>query len=120
MREAEREEARLAQQALDEIQAWAEKTAAVGGRRPPRLAIKFCGGCNPVIERGVVARIIREGLSVKIEWVAPDEEADLLIILSGCLTSCADRPEVCARAFEALNVSCGMVSEIKRGGRGAG
>ncbi len=120
MSDAERDEAALAQQALDKIQAWAKKIAAAGGKMPPRLAIKFCGGCNPVIERGVVARIIRESLSVKIKWVAADEEEDLLIILSGCLTSCADRPEVCARAVEALNISCGMVSEIKRGGRGSG
>jgi hypothetical protein len=116
--DAEADATQLARKALRLIRAWLEKNGPAGGNAPPRLAMKFCGGCNPTIERSAVARAIREDLPLTIQWVSADEETDLLIILNGCLSACADRPEVCKKGSEVLNISPGMISEIRRGRMG--
>jgi hypothetical protein len=59
----------------------------------PRLAIKFCGGCNPRIERGSVAHRIREELKAEVRWVFGEEERDFTLIINGCPTACADTAE---------------------------
>ena len=41
------EEEKLAREALVQIRAWLEKQRGMGENFKPRLAIKFCGGCNP-------------------------------------------------------------------------
>jgi len=56
--------------------------------------MKFCGGCNPTIERGVVAQQIREGLAGEVRWVSEEEKKDFILIINGCPTACADTIEV--------------------------
>jgi len=60
----------------------------------PRVGIKFCGGCNPVVERGLVAQRIRGELEEEACWVSGEEETDFLLIVNGCRTACADTAEV--------------------------
>lgn len=60
----------------------------------PRLAVKFCGGCNPAFDRESVAGRIREELSEEARWVSADAEAELLLIINGCPAACADTPEI--------------------------
>lgn len=107
------EEERLGSEALLRIRNWMEKRKACGEEDPPRLAIKFCGGCNPVVERGEIAGILRRGLCGGVHWTSPDEEADLLAIISGCLTACADRPEVKTKAANFLIVRADSVSFVQ-------
>jgi hypothetical protein len=75
------------------------RTEGQGGKSPllPRLGVKFCGGCNPEIDRGLVAGEIRKELAGEVLWVPGDEEADFLLIINGCRTACADTPETCSR-----------------------
>ncbi len=81
-------EEKLAREAVSRIREWAEKSST--GNRS-RVALKFCGGCNPQIERGLLAQRIREGLpAAGFQWVSGEEEADLLILINGCATACAD------------------------------
>ncbi len=61
---------------------------------PPRMGIKFCGGCNPGIDRGLVAQKVREELAGEARWVSGEEESDFLLIVTGCRTACADTAEV--------------------------
>jgi len=111
----EGDEERLAREAVATIRAWAEKRkGAAGGGSLPRLTIKFCGGCNPAIERRRLARIIREDLAGLARWVPAEEEVHLLLIISGCLTACADRPEVKERAAEYLIIAGLTVFFIQR------
>jgi len=111
----EREEERLAREAIAKIRAWAEKRKrAVGADSFPHLAIKFCGGCNPIIDRGQLARSIREHLTGWVRWVPPEEEADLLLIISGCPTACVDRPEVTEKAAEYFTISGSRIVFIQR------
>ncbi len=108
------EEEKLAREAIAHICSWLEEKAS--GRRKisaPRLAIKFCGGCNPSFERTAVAQILRRDLR-NVSWVLPEEEADLLVIINGCLGSCAERPEVQQTAPENLIIRNHSVSAIKK------
>jgi len=104
------EEEKLAREALVQIWAWLEKQRGMGEQPKPRLAIKFCGGCNPCIERGLVARLIREDLAERVRWGPPDEEADLLLLIGGCLTACVDREEVKRKAARYLGIFGSTVS----------
>jgi len=109
-----REEERLAREAVAKIRTWAVKRKrTVGVDSLPSLAIKFCGGCNPVIDRGQVARSIRDHLTGLVRWVPPEEVVDLLLIISGCPTACVDRPEVTKKAAEYFTIAGSEVVFIK-------
>lgn len=110
------DEEKLAREAMAQIRRWMENRAAASRDFiPPRLAVKFCGGCNPSFERTAVAQILRRDLP-EVSWVLPEEEADLLIIINGCLGSCAERPEVVATALENLMIRKQSVCPIKKKG----
>ena len=109
------EEERLARDAIAKIRAWAERKKGMPrGNSLPRLAIKFCGGCNPAIERGQLARIIRQDLADGVRWVSAEEEVDLLLIICGCLTACADRTDVKEKAVQSLAIAGPRISFIQR------
>jgi len=85
----------LIREATARIQKWLRSKGRGEKTSPsPRLAIKFCGGCNPVIDRGLVAQKVREELSGGASWVSAEEEPDFLLIINGCRTACADTPEI--------------------------
>jgi len=112
---SQRDEDRLARKAIEQIRAWVSKRKGVGRKNSlPCLAIKFCGGCNPSIERGLIARTIREALKDEVRWVPAEGAADLLLIIGGCLTACADRPEVKEKAGEFLVIAGPTISFITR------
>jgi hypothetical protein len=69
-----------------------EKCIPLGVDRPPKGIVKFCGGCNPLIERGDVANRIRQELGNQVRWAREGEEADLAVMINGCPMACADRP----------------------------
>ena len=106
------EEEKLAADALQKIHLWLEKEAG-GGSFIPRLALKFCGGCNPVFERGEVAQRIREGFRAP-RWVSWEEESDLVLIINGCPTACAERAEVQKHSKASLVIQPGGVSDIEK------
>jgi hypothetical protein len=56
----------------------------------PQVSIRFCGGCNPRIDRGRIARELRdifESMGMKVIFNSKD--ADIVVYLSGCLSGCA-------------------------------
>ena len=106
----------MAREAMAHIRSWlGEKAAGCLKFSGPRLAIKFCGGCNPVFERTAVAQILRRDLP-NVSWVLPEEGADLLVVINGCLGGCAERPEVQQKAFEVLTIRDHSVSAIRKRG----
>jgi len=108
------EEERLAREVMAHIRSWLGKKATNCRKfLAPRLAIKFCGGCNPVFERTAVAQILRRELT-NVSWVLPEENADLLVVINGCLGGCAERPEVLQKALEVLSIRDHSVSTIKK------
>jgi hypothetical protein len=57
-----------------------------------QVSIKFCGGCNPNIDRVAVAEKIRQqlgdfGIAVNYN----DLSADFIVYINGCKVSCASR-----------------------------
>jgi len=109
------DEETLAREAIAEIRAWNDRwRKARGENSTPRLAIKFCGGCNPYIERGLIAHKIREGLLGLVSWIPPEEGADLLLIINGCLAACADRPEVKEKSSDFLIIRGKTISKSRK------
>lgn len=56
------------------------------------VGIRFCGGCNPRIDRGTIAAELKnrlEKLGITVHWNRLD--GDVIIYVSGCTTSCACR-----------------------------
>jgi hypothetical protein len=61
-----------------------------------RIGVKFCGGCNPQIERSEFVERLRDELPDDLQPTA-DQSGDkwnLGILVCGCPVACADRPEV--------------------------
>ena len=107
-------EAKLARETIQSIHVWLEKETRARGRRfTPRLAVKFCGGCNPVLEREDLARKVREGLPAS-EWVSWEEGSDLVLIINGCPTACAEQAEIRKHSGAGLEIQPGGVSEIEK------
>ena len=62
-------------------------------RKKLRIWLKYCGGCNPDIERGDVVkrlekRMTSEGFTV--DFTAAMEAADLRLLVNGCPSSCLE------------------------------
>ena len=56
-----------------------------------RIAIKYCGGCNPEFERVKAMAGMLERLAKTVEVVPLDDErAEMLVAVEGCPTACAD------------------------------
>jgi hypothetical protein len=56
------------------------------------VSIKFCGGCNPAINRGRIAEEVLEHIIANghtVSYNTPD--ADFIIYISGCLANCAEK-----------------------------
>jgi len=126
-------ESELARSAIQRLRSWRERVnQEKKGGFIPRLAVKFCGGCNPLFDRERVVRKLREGIS-GIRWVSWEQDPDLTLILNGCPTACAEREEVRKHCGASLEIQPGAVLEVEecrripevrggreKGGRGGG
>jgi hypothetical protein len=73
-----------------------------------RVALKFCGSCNPEIDLSALSRQVAKHVAggADITIVHPDApEIDVVIILCGCLRACIDREETRAIAPHHLIVA---------------
>jgi len=74
-----------------------------------KVAIKYCGGCNPDYDRVALAQRIKEVLSGKVQFVSPeDEDIDLVLAIEGCKTACAD-----VSGFESSKIR--IISKVQDG-----
>jgi len=56
-----------------------------------KIAIKFCGGCNPGYDRVALADYVKKSLHGRVEFVSPSsDEIDMVLAVEGCKTCCAD------------------------------
>ena len=59
------------------------------------IGIKYCGGCNPHIDRTKLVRVIKELLPPEYIFTTKQSSVcDIGIMVCGCLTACADKPEL--------------------------
>jgi len=57
-----------------------------------RVALKYCGGCNPGFDRVEYFRRIMSAASDSIEWVTLENPGfDALLLIQGCDTACPER-----------------------------
>jgi len=76
-----------------------------------KVAIKYCGGCNPGYDRVALADYIKKSLHGRVDFVSPDnEEIDLVLAVEGCKTCCAD-----LSAFEGKQIR--FISQIEDAGK---
>jgi hypothetical protein len=55
-----------------------------------KVGLKYCGGCRAGYDRVAMVDSIRERLAQKVEFVAADsEDAQMILIVTGCSTACA-------------------------------
>jgi len=59
------------------------------------IGVKYCGGCNPIIDRTKLVREIEKLLPPEYSLLKDQSSNnwDLVILVCGCLTACADKPE---------------------------
>jgi hypothetical protein len=83
-------------------------TRSPQGRRPIKIALKFCGSCNPEIGLSTLAGQVRNLTLSRddIRFVPFDTPGlDLLVILCGCRRACADREEYTSQAKRRLIIA---------------
>jgi len=66
----------------------------MSGRR--RVALKYCGGCNPGYDRVGYFRRIREIVGEAVEWVTLEDPGfDVVLLIQGCQTACPEKTLDC-------------------------
>jgi 3-hydroxyacyl-[acyl-carrier-protein] dehydratase len=60
------------------------------------IGIKYCGGCNPFIDRAKLVSEIGKVLSPKYSLTTepPSNPWDIGIMVCGCSSACVDKPEI--------------------------
>lgn len=63
-----------------------------GGRKVKyKVALKYCGGCNPTYDRMGAVREIERSSGGAISFVDPDtSDFDFVLVVCGCSVECAD------------------------------
>jgi len=55
-----------------------------------RIAVKYCGGCNPYYERREAVREIESRIKTKLEIYNIENIPDIVLIVCGCKSQCID------------------------------
>ena len=78
-----------------------------------RLAIRYCGSCNPHIDLKRIGEKLKEKAKEINAELVPYQAGniDLLVILCGCPIACADKPEIHSLAKEYIVVADERVNQ---------
>lgn len=83
------------------------------------ISVKFCGGCNPTIDRGGLFRSLQKKgkeLELKFKAVIDFEEVDpdsYLLIINGCQSHCVFPPEESKNEYRVIIVAGETLDEKK-------
>jgi hypothetical protein len=56
-----------------------------------KVALKFCGGCDPAYDRVQYWENIRSTAGNRIQWVRPEEEGyQVVLLINGCMRACSE------------------------------
>lgn len=69
-----------------------------------KVAIKYCGSCNPQADLPAIARLVDAAPGVTVVPLNSDD-LDAVAILCGCPRACGDQPEVRSRAPRCIVVA---------------
>ncbi|MGA2936157.1 MAG: hypothetical protein ABSF52_03550 [Syntrophobacteraceae bacterium] len=72
-----------------------------------RIGVRYCGGCNPQIERSRFVDELKKKLAGDLRFAigCSREKWELGILVCGCPVACADRPATRSLALEWIVVS---------------
>ncbi len=57
-----------------------------------RIALKYCGGCNPTFDRVGCVKKIQSAAGDRIEWATLDDgEWEKILLIHGCNTACLEK-----------------------------
>ena len=60
----------------------------------PSIGLRYCGGCNPQIDRSKVIRKVKEGLKkigLKVDFCTDKEiDTDIILLINGCMHACLE------------------------------
>ncbi len=59
---------------------------------PIRILIKYCGGCNPTIDRVKIVKLLMEKLKDDAKVTSSRNNVDIVLLICGCPTSCINEP----------------------------
>lgn len=79
-----------------------------GHGRKVRIALKYCGSCNPLVDLTRVARRLSQMAEQRsdLEMVpASEENIDMVVILCGCHRACGNKEEVRALAKQSMVIA---------------
>lgn len=74
-----------------------------------RVALKYCGGCDPGYDRVEYCDRIRAVASNTVEWVSiEDQPFDAVLLICGCHTGCPEKdlPSVPCQVFSVFDNHC--------------
>ena len=59
------------------------------------IGVRYCGGCNPRIDRSRIVRDVRAGLEkigLKVDFTTDKEQpVDAVLLINGCMHACLER-----------------------------
>ncbi|MBC8274598.1 MAG: hypothetical protein H8E40_06495 [Chloroflexi bacterium] len=70
-----------------------------------KLALKYCGSCNPHVDLTRIARHLTKVAEARGDFQLvplPEDGIDVVVILCGCPRACGNKAEVRARAGQSL------------------
>jgi hypothetical protein len=59
-----------------------------------KLRIKYCGGCNPIINRSKLVKEVINALSKEVDVEIVDNDADVGILVGGCQVCCPNLSQI--------------------------
>ncbi|NLU50888.1 MAG: hypothetical protein GXX09_10905 [Syntrophomonadaceae bacterium] len=59
-----------------------------------KLRIKFCGGCNPIINRSKLVKAIKDELGRAVNFEIVEQQADVGLIVGGCPVCCVNLSQI--------------------------
>lgn len=55
-----------------------------------KLRIKYCGGCNPIIDRKKVVDEVTDAIKATTSLELTEDEAEVAMVVCGCPVACVD------------------------------
>jgi len=80
------------------------------------IGVRYCGGCNPQIDRSRIVMDLREGLKKmgpKVDLTTEKERAvDIILLVNGCMHACLDEKQIKSdRGHSLISVRGEMVDD---------
>lgn len=77
-----------------------------------KLRIKYCGGCNPIINRSKLVKEVINALSKEVDVEIVDNDADVGILVGGCQVCCPNLSQIEDQAKQWVIVGGDLVDHL--------